>query len=633
MSVTIDGNRGRWGRQGRFLDRSAAHFVGATALFVLFALAGARTALCDNICDPGEAPDVITGDIVGVTRYGPIGDITAYSIGTTSCNVGTCQANWVSTTAEHPLIAQNLFRLKNGRFEQIGQSWLKHASAALQLNTCSPSCQGADGQHLGVNCSDPYGSSMNGGQSRLGPKYEVNAFTGVYPYPATDMSDTGDAIYKRLQVHNADLDPGLNAGAVYIAEAQYIAHDDSTGNNGANNMSYHPATLTGTPGSGVYTLALPGSTVRMKPAIEAWKAADAGVQLTYADAPGDGVMVIGARTTALGGGMFHYEYAVENINADRGAGSFRIPIPPGTIVTNTGFHDVDYHSGEPLDGTDWMVTIGATAVTWATVDGANPNANALRWGTLYNFRFDANVAPAATTATIGLFKQGFLASFGMATLGPDRCVLNGVCEAGETCTNCAADCQHQGGGPGCCGNGSCEAGENPCLCAADCGLRLANEVSCGNAIDEDCDGLADCADTDCCTSAACAASDADGDHVAAPCDCDNANGQVHATPGEVRNLLVTRDGSGAGLVTWSPPLDPGGTFVRYDTLRSPAVSDFVGAAVCLETGGSDTSSVDTVPTAPGVFYYLVRAVNDCPSGQGTLGSLPNGQPRPGRSCP
>jgi hypothetical protein len=84
--------------------------AGTFTLFLLIAAACAPVALADNVCDPGEAPDVITGDIVGAQRYGTVGDITAYAIGTTSCNVGTCQANWISNTADHPLIAQNLFR-------------------------------------------------------------------------------------------------------------------------------------------------------------------------------------------------------------------------------------------------------------------------------------------------------------------------------------------------------------------------------------------------------------------------------------------------------------------------------------------------------------------------------------------
>ena len=632
MTETV-GNTGCECRHGHAsLIRRAAP-ASALALFLLLAALAVPAALADNICDPGEAPDIITGDIVGAQRYGTVGDITAYAIGTTSCNIGTCMANWISGTAEHPLIGQNLFRLKNGRFEQIGQAWLKHASAALQGSVCSNSCQPADGSHLGVNCSDPYGSGLNGGQSRLGPKSEVNAFTGVFPYPATNMSTTGDAIYKRLQVHNADLNPALNPGAVYIAEAQYVSHDDSTGGNGANNMSYHPATITDA-GGGVYNLTLPGSTIRTRAAIEYWNVADPNVVLTTTVAPGDGTIVTGARVTSLGGGMFHYEYAVENIDCDRAVATFRILLPPGAVVANTGFHDVDYHSGDPIDGTDWTVTVGPTSVMWSTIPySTNPNANALRWGTLYNFRFDTNVPPITSTATLGFFKPGFLASFGVSTLGPDLCVPNGVCEPGETCTNCAVDCLHQGGGSGCCGNGSCEVGENPCRCGADCGLRLANEVLCSNAIDEDCDGLTDCADTDCCTSGACAAQDADGDHFAASCDCDNANGQVHATPGEVRNLLVSRDASGNALVSWSPPLDSGGTSVRYDTLRSSAPNDFVAATECVETGGSDTSTTDAAPAAPGIFFYLTRAVNDCPSGQGVIGMMPNGQPRPARSCP
>src|SRR5207244_2134778 len=139
--------------------------------------------------------------------------------------------------------------------------------------------------------------------------------------------------------------------------------------------------------SGVYTLNIPTTnpTVRMKPAIDAWQVIDPSVNLTYLNAPGDGTLALGVRVTALGGGMFHYEYAFENIDCDRSVGSLRIPVPAGTIVTNVGFHDVDYHSGEPLAGTDWTAAVAATNVTWTTTGyDVDPMANALRWGTLYN---------------------------------------------------------------------------------------------------------------------------------------------------------------------------------------------------------------------------------------------------------
>ena len=70
-----------------------------------------------------------------VGSYGSSGGFAGYAIGTRSCNRGDTPLNWCdqasgcapgATTKDHPVIAQNLYRLKNGRFDQIGMSWLKH---------------------------------------------------------------------------------------------------------------------------------------------------------------------------------------------------------------------------------------------------------------------------------------------------------------------------------------------------------------------------------------------------------------------------------------------------------------------------------------------------------------------------
>jgi hypothetical protein len=46
-------------------------------------------------------------------------------------------------------------------------------------------------------------------------------------------------------------------------------------------------------------------------------------------------------------------------------------------------------------------------MTWNSETFAqNPNANAIRWGTMYNFRFDSNRPPQTTNATVGFFKTG-----------------------------------------------------------------------------------------------------------------------------------------------------------------------------------------------------------------------------------
>ena len=42
----------------------------------------------------------------------------------------------------------------------------------------------------------------------------------------------------------------------------------------------------------------------------------------------------------------------------------------------------------------------------------------LRWGTLYNFRFDADDHPETTTVTVGLFRPGEPETLGGITIGP-----------------------------------------------------------------------------------------------------------------------------------------------------------------------------------------------------------------------
>ena len=563
----------------------------------------------NNVCDePGETPDLIVGGITGVLRYGTVNGITSYSFGTTSCNVGTCWLNWTWYTNQHPVIAQNMFRLKNGRFEQIGQAWLKHGFEALQLNFCSTSCMpSGTGERLGVNCSDPYDSGLNGTQSLMGPKYQVNGYTGNYPYPPANLNTTGDAIYKRLQVHNVDLDPALNSGAGYFLEGQYVTADDATSGNGGNNASYRPITVSGS--GSTFNVAFAGPTLRSEPAIRAWKAADPTVVETQVTSEGDGRFNISAQATDLGDGYWHYEYAVHNLDSQRAGGRFSVPLPVGALVRNLGFHDVDYHSGELIDGEDWPATVETSppAVTWITqAFVANAAGNAIRWGTLYNFRFDATAPPNTGALSLGLWRPGSPSSISVTTLVPQVCDNDGICAPSETCLRCPQDC----------------------------GAQAPAEAACGNLQDDDCDGATDCADADCCGEGACLALfDADSDAHAAACDCNDADAEAWATPGESLDLTISKGPGGEARLGWSPPGNPGGMSVAYDTLRSAASSNFDSAAVCVvPVDPAQPINMDAEDPAA-VFYYLVRAHNGCPSGSGTLGTGSSGQPRVGRTCP
>jgi len=367
-----------------------------------------------TVCPPNSTigPDVIVGDLPSTANYTSVGGIEALAVGTTSCNRGDTGLLWISSNTSHPVIGQSLYRhstMPDGstRLEHIGQSWLKHGFTALQGSVCC-SCQGGGGGDLlGVGCSDPYSAGLNGSQGGLGPKWEGNAHTGVFPYPFTDGSGSGE-VYKRVQVHISDIDPAQNGGDAYFAEGHYVAADDAQAGNGNNNASYRPVTISGSGAAWNFTMA--GTTQREECGIRAWQDTTPGVVETDVQIPNEGLVIVGAEVTDLGGGVFHYEYAVHNLNSDRSIGSFSVPVSGGATVTNIGFHDVDYHSGEPFDGTDWAGThdVIADAVVWSTTDFAtDPNANAIRWGTLYNFRFDANLPPRGDLSgevTMGLFK-------------------------------------------------------------------------------------------------------------------------------------------------------------------------------------------------------------------------------------
>jgi hypothetical protein len=162
------------------------------------------------------------------------GDIVGLSVATTSWNVGSNDCQWFSIPDErHPFIVMNMYRLKDDRFEQIGMSHIKHGFYALGSHQCEgPPCTyeppHSQGHWLGTGCTDTYSAPLNAVQSGMGPKYEVNPWTGLWDYSGSHMegSHSHDSIQHRIQVHDADLDPALNEDATYYSESFYCMLDD-----------------------------------------------------------------------------------------------------------------------------------------------------------------------------------------------------------------------------------------------------------------------------------------------------------------------------------------------------------------------------------------------------------------------
>jgi hypothetical protein len=387
--------------------------------------------------NPG--PDVITGDLAGLTQFGAAGTPPpqlGLGIGTTMCNAGSVGINIVPMPeTNHPIIAQNLYRMSGGpgndeRFEQIGQAWVKHTFGSANVDECGFGCTETNFQVLGVGCSDTYVPSQNASQGDLSSRAWMNPFTGVFQPNSRDHTghvETGTS--HRILVQSSDLNTTLNAGATYYAEVQYITPEEYTwcqahaGQcNMYNNSSHRRFNITGT---GNFSFTPVGSTVRMAPAVSAWTGATIS---TIEPAPGsDGRAFLACKVTNPSAGVWHYEYAVYNENLDRGIQSFSVPLGGLITVSNSGFHAPLNHPGCAHDGTlgdagysnaAWSSNQTASELSWSTETFAqNQNANAIRWGTLYNFRFDSNRPPQAANATIGFFKTGTSVTVG--TLGPD----------------------------------------------------------------------------------------------------------------------------------------------------------------------------------------------------------------------
>ena len=165
-------------------------------------------------------PDVIVGDVTGPCNYTAQSGYDAFSLGTTSCNLGTAPLIWQATTNEHPVMGGTLYRYDPAnrcRFTMIGMSWVKHGFGALQQDICGGCQPYPNNTALGINCSDPYGACQNGQQSGLGPRSDINPSTGYFSYPPSNPSWSGNTA-RRLRVPLADLD----TASTYVCEAQYI---------------------------------------------------------------------------------------------------------------------------------------------------------------------------------------------------------------------------------------------------------------------------------------------------------------------------------------------------------------------------------------------------------------------------
>ncbi len=379
------------------MNRFTRMFAGLFTVVVAVGAHGVRGG------EHSVGPDVIYSDINSIRDYGAIGGVHGYALGSNTCNIGNQNLLWVNDGT--PGLGMNAYRLHDNRLEQIGISWVKTACCAAAGAGCGLACNGQGGNVLGAGCLDVYSGGFNGIQSNMAARSSINAFTGQF---SGLQGGNGDALFRRLQIVESDLADANFPGAQYFAEGVYAAVDDAQADNSMNNASYKRVTISGT-----FALQQQGPMNVGIPAIFAWRdhgngpnTPDTSVEIIPVDVPGEGRFFAATRVSDNGNGTWRYAYAIFNLNSDRSGGSLSVPVPESVNVTNVGFHDVDYHSGEVYDNTDWVVSTSGGVVRWSSPQtfDENANSNAIRWGTMYTFWFDADAPPADVDATLGLFK-------------------------------------------------------------------------------------------------------------------------------------------------------------------------------------------------------------------------------------
>ncbi|MDX2130738.1 MAG: hypothetical protein SFY69_01640 [Planctomycetota bacterium] len=384
------------------------------------AVAVGVAALPATAFPPGA--DVVLADVQSITNHGAVSGVYGYTIGSYTCNIGTANLTWANSGT--PGLAMNAYRLSDGRLVQIGESFAKLAccAAAGTNSLCAPTCNGAGGSVLGVGCLDIYSSGWNAGQSRLAARSSINPWTGQF---SSFSAATGNAIFKRIQVPAAQIGTTAFPNAQYFVEGVYVGTDDAAGNKRNNNASFKRVTVA----AGTNAMSITGTTTRHVPAITAWRQhgmganlVDARVEDVIIDVPAEGRFHAAHKVTDNGNGTWTYDYAVFNLSSDRAGGSITIPVPAGVNVTNSGFNAPMHHSGEIYNNNPWVFERGCNTVTFRTdaTVAVNPNANALRWGTMYNFWFTADQPPRTVDATLGLFKAHSPQSVDFAARGPSQ---------------------------------------------------------------------------------------------------------------------------------------------------------------------------------------------------------------------
>lgn len=361
-------------------------------------------------------------------------------------NVGTADVPWFQKFASryvgsypppynedsHPMLVWNLYRLVDGRMEQIGKSGLKHAFNTVN-HTCScaggayyslpvspfdpENLQGAyssilwatdhDDNLNGLPCEDNYQYSTNDEARWLGPRAEVtphsvdwepcgSSFSPDAVADGTPCAETATNPYPgafpnyRMWVAPADL---TVAGASYYLDAWYLVKNDIDIFNSMGWVSINPVdnalfwSFDISPSPGFQNGSI----------LDNWvdPGAPAAGESNHTLNTGQGHLQLASRVEDLGNGSYRYDYALMSHDFSPGLRCIRIPAAGTDRVSN-----IEISDGDRDPGNDWQIDQKATYLV-LRLPGNTPHD----FGQLHSLRFTSTIAPVDGEIAIASARQ------------------------------------------------------------------------------------------------------------------------------------------------------------------------------------------------------------------------------------
>ncbi|MFW5927115.1 MAG: hypothetical protein ACOCSR_03605 [Wenzhouxiangella sp.] len=383
----------------------------------LAAADGARELSCDNRPawpQEGHQVDVALTGMDQVQYQGTSDGLVKLAPSATLENVSEGDVPWIAKFEsdpdytyepedQHPYLVWSLYRLHEGRIEQLGISGVKHAFNTINQN-CDIECSYLNGNTLGPGCEDVYSVNTNDENGLMGPREEVEASLGHFESspsffdPDEDGEQENDSgeFENRLLVEADDLDM---TGAEYFVAAWYVIQCDG---NIWNSMGYRQVA----PEQGEFggwTFPTVGG-FRQGPALSewtgeglsTWSAHSVAVVPSLTPEAGcpegmpQGHARVLVRVAPEPGGGYRYRYAVQNFDIDRGIDRVTIPLAEGADFSASAVTG-------PENAAQWSGSAVANEIVFEGGSG-----EIMPWMALYNFEFVSSASPAKGTLRLGL---------------------------------------------------------------------------------------------------------------------------------------------------------------------------------------------------------------------------------------